>query len=187
MKKDYTDYTISGKALERHFDFNRALFEFHQLFNLDQKDERAIAILGGTFLDMALQHILYSFFPEDEKEVEKLFGQDQPLGTFSGKITICYCLGLIDRMVKDDLNLVRKIRNKFAHDLYATFEDEQIRGWTSALKFHIVGMMMEPPAGATPLQVFQVGVNQLITNLSGYISIGRAEKRIIRDNFSQFL
>ena len=49
---------LSGQPLERYFDFNAALLEFHNLFNLETKDERAIAILGGTFLEMALEHVL---------------------------------------------------------------------------------------------------------------------------------
>lgn len=44
------------------------------------------------------------------------------------------CLGLIYKPVRDDLNLVRKIRNEFAHNLYASFEDEKIESWCSGLK-----------------------------------------------------
>lgn len=174
---------ISGKALERNFDFNDALIEFHRLFNLEAKDERTIAILGGTFLEMALEHLLYAFLPEEEKEVKKLFEYNQPLGNFSNKISLSYCLGLINKTIKEDLNLVRKIRNKFAHDLYVTFEDDEIKSWCRGLKFHILSMMMRPPKGSTELQIFQVGVNQLITNLSGYISVCRVQKRKIKEDF----
>ena len=178
---------ITGKALERYFDFNEALAEFHKLFNIEKKDERTIAILGGTFLEMSLEHLLYAFLPDDEKEVKKLFEYNQPLGNFSNKIAISYCLGLIDKMVKNDLNLIRKIRNKFAHNLYSTFEDEEIKSWSNGLKFHIVSMMMKPPVGATSLEIFQVGVNQLISNLHGYISISRSKKRKIKGDFKKFL
>lgn len=77
----------NGKGLEKHFDFNEALLAFHNLFNLENKDERTIAILGGAFLEMALEHLLYAFFPEDEKEVNNLFEYNQPLGNFSNKIS----------------------------------------------------------------------------------------------------
>jgi len=88
------------KVTERNFEFNNALFEFHKLFNEEKKDERAIAIIGGTFSEMALEHVLRSFFPEDDKEVNKLFEFNQPLGNFSSKITLAYCLGLIDKLIK---------------------------------------------------------------------------------------
>lgn len=178
---------ITGKALERYFDFNDAMLEFHKLFNIEKKDERTIAIIGGTFLEMALEHLLRAFFPEDEKEVNRLFEYNQTLGDFSSKINLSYCLGLIDKLIMEDLHLARKIRNKFAHDLYVSFEDQQIKSWSRELKFHKVSMMMNPPVGATELQIFQVGVNQLISNLSGYISVSRVEKRKIRNDFNQFL
>lgn len=174
---------ISGKALERYFDFNEALYEFHKLFNLEKKDERTIAILGGTFLEMALEHLLHAFLPENEKEVRELFDFNKPLGNFSNKISISFCLGLIDRMIKSDLNLVRKIRNKFAHDLFVSFEDPEIKSWTMGLKFHIVSMMMKPPESIGELAIFQVGVNQLISHLHGCISISRGQRRTILDHF----
>ena len=177
---------ITGKVIQRDFDFNTALFEFHNLFNLEHKEERTITILGGTFLEMALEHTLRAFFPEDEKEVDKLFEYNQPLGTFSSKISMAYCLGLIDKMIKEDLTLVRKIRNRFAHDLFVNFEDQQIKSWCYNLKFHKVLMMTEPPRDATEIQIFQVGVNTLISHLSGCISIARGQKRKIKDKLRQF-
>ena len=109
------------------------------------------------------------------------------MGSFSNKISLSYSLGLIDKIINDDLNLVRKIRNKFAHDLYANFKNDQIKSWSRELKFHIISMTMKPPAKANELQIFQVGVNQLISHLHGCIAIGRSEKRQIKNNLKQFL
>jgi DNA-binding MltR family transcriptional regulator len=175
------------KITERYFEFNNALFEFHKLFNEEKKDERAISIIGGTFSEMALEHVLRSFFPEDDKEVDKLFEFNQPLGNFSSKITMAYCLGLIDKLIKRDLDLVRKIRNKFAHDLYTSFQDQQIKSWCNELKFHEISMMMKAPPEANELEIFQVGVNQIISHLSGLISSSKKEKRKIIDDLKQFL
>ncbi|WP_134090918.1 hypothetical protein [Olivibacter sp. XZL3] len=65
MERGY--YTLKGKAAERYFNQNDALREFHNLFTYESKDDRTIAILGGTFLEMILEHILYAFFPEGER------------------------------------------------------------------------------------------------------------------------
>ena len=177
------NYLLTGKAVERYFDLNKALFEFNNLFPYDGKDERSIAILGGTFLEMILEHILLAFLPEDEKEVNRLMEFNQPLGNFSNKIAMTYCLGLIDKVIKDDLNLIRKVRNKFAHDLYATFDDEQIKAWCKALKWHKISLMSDPPNEATTKDLFQVGVNTLISHLHGVVGIARSEKRSIRNTF----
>lgn len=171
----------------RYFEFNKALADFHQLFNLEEKDERSIALIGGTFCEMALEHVLKGFLPDNEKDVHKLFEFNQPLGSFSNKITMAFCLGIIDRLIRRDLDLIRKIRNKFAHDLYASFSDHQIKQWSCELKFHEISMMGKAPTDALELEIFQVGVNQLISHLSGLTSVNRSEKRAIKDSLKQFL
>lgn len=175
-------YIISGKELERYFDFNQALHDFNQLFTYNEKDDRTIVIIGGTFLEMVLEHILQAFLPENEKEVSKLFEYNNALGNFSNKINLAYCLGLIDFKIKEDLHRIRKIRNEFAHDMYATFENQKINDLCTSLQWHKIAMMMEAPASATSRDLYQVGVNTLISHLSGCIGIARNDKRKTRKN-----
>jgi hypothetical protein len=174
---------ISGKALERYFELNHALFEFSKLFNAGEKNDRAIAIVGATFLDILLEHTLRAFLVDNEKEVNKLLQPDQPLGTFSGKIMMVYCLGLIYKPVRDDLNLVRKIRNEFAHNLYASFEDEKIKSWCSGLRWHRIAYEANSPSDATARDLFQVGANQLVCYLNRVVGIARMQKRELDKNF----
>lgn len=183
MGDEYDKSVISGKELDRYFDFNDALYEFHRLFTYDEKDDRSIAIIGGTFLEIALENILRGFLPENDKEVEKLFGFNNALGNFSSKITMSYSLGLIEVIVKSDLHLVRKIRNEFAHDLYATFENKKVGDWCKALQWHKVAYIPNPPESATNRDLFQVGVNQIISQLHGCITMATNVKRNIRQNF----
>jgi DNA-binding MltR family transcriptional regulator len=168
--------TITGKALERYFALNDAEREFSFLFQ-EEKNERAAAIVGAAFLDTLLENILINFFIDDEKEVDKLLKNERPIGTYGSRISLAYCLGLIGKTIRDDLRLVGKIRNKFAHNLSVTFDDDPVRSWALALKWHETSMMMSAPEGATPSQFFQVGVNQLVTHLNGIVGIARMEKR----------
>jgi DNA-binding MltR family transcriptional regulator len=167
---------IRGRALERYFSLNDALREFAFLFQ-EEKNERAAAIVGAAFLDTLLENILINFFIDDEKEVDKLLKPERPVGTYGSRVALAYCLGLIGKVIRDDLRLIGKIRNKFAHDLSVTFDDDPIRSWVLALKWHEISMMMPAPKEATPSDVFQVGVNQLATHLNGIVSIARTEKR----------
>ena len=176
---DTASSQISGKAAERYFELNDALHEFSRLFQ-EEKNERAAAIVGGAFLDTLLEHILLSFLIEDEKEVQRLLDPDQPLGTYGNRVRVVYCLGLIGKVVRDDLRLVGKIRNRFAHDLHASFEDESIRSWCLSLKWHEHSMFMKAPEGSAVGDIYQVGVNQLVTHLSGIVSIARNQKRDVR-------
>lgn len=172
-------YLITGAALDRHFELENALFQFAQLFR-DEENDRALAIVGATFLDTQLEHLARSFLIEDQSEVDKLLSYDQPLGTFGNRIRMAYCLGLISKTIRDDLRLVAKIRNRFAHDLDCSFGDDPIRSWAVEMKWHRTAFMT-PPEGATPRDLFHVGVNQLVGHLGGLVSLARFDKRKIRN------
>jgi DNA-binding MltR family transcriptional regulator len=122
---------------------------------------------------------LKAFLPEKDKIVNELFEFNQPLGNFSNKINLCYSLGLIDKIVKDDLNMIRKIRNNFAHELNISFNDENIKSLSNEIKWHKLFYAI-PPEESTSRDLFQVGVLQLISHLGGVISIARGEKRKIK-------
>lgn len=155
----------------------QVLLQFHKLFNEGgEADERAIAIVGATFLDEILVKVLSSFLVEDEKECQKLLGYDKAMGTFASRVTAAYCLGLICKTVRDDLRIVGKIRNRFAHELLTSFDGAPIRGWCYDLRWHEFSMMMKAPGDAAPRDIFQVSVNQLISHLNGHAELARARR-----------
>lgn len=176
---EYDPYWITGKDLERYFSLEDALLEFSRLFKHDETNDRALVIVGAAFLDMLLEHILISFLVDDPKEVAEMLRYDQPLGTYGNRIRAAYCVGLINKTIRDDLRLVGKVRNRFAHDLYASFEDQQIQSWCVALRWHRTAYI-EPPSGVSERDLFHVGVNQLVCHLNGVVSIARGEKRMSR-------
>ena len=171
-------HLIVGKDLERYWRLHDVLASFHMMFNEQQStDDRTIAIIAASYLDELLEHILVSFMVDDEKEMKRLVSFDGPMGTYSSRTTSAYCLGLIPSTVRDDLRTVGKIRNKFAHQLEASFDVEPIRAWCFSLKWHEFSMMMKPPEGATAKDIFKVGVNQLISYLNGIVGVARLERR----------
>lgn len=174
------DNIISGDAQHRHFKLTETLIEFSKLFKYDNGDDRSIVIVGATFIETIMEHILRAFYPENDKEVEALFSPEQILGTYGSKIRMLYCLGLIDKVIMSDLRLVGKIRNQFAHNLYASFSDQRIESWCRDLKWHKISMFMDPPPNVTARDIYQVGINQLITHLNGTISIARGSKITIK-------
>jgi hypothetical protein len=86
-------------------------------------------------------------------------------------------------VIKNDLNVVRKVRNRFAHELNVSFEDEQIRSWCSELRWHKIALFQEAPREATARDIYQVGVNQLIAHLGRRVGIARQQKRQILDSY----
>ena len=168
---------LTEKEADQHFRLTEMLFEFARLFDHGEENDRAIAIVGPAFLDTLLTEMLTNFLIDDEKEVRGLIKPEGHLGAFGAKVSACYCLGLIGVIIKSDLRLVAKIRNRFAHDLRATFSDSQIVSWCQALEWHKESLFQNPPDGATTRDLFQVGVNQLVSHLNGLVGLARFHKR----------
>jgi DNA-binding MltR family transcriptional regulator len=77
--------------------------------------DRILAIVGAAYLDSLLEELLRAIFLEDREEADRLLGFDRPLGSNGSRYQLAYCLGLITENQRDDLKLIAKIRNAFAH------------------------------------------------------------------------
>jgi hypothetical protein len=97
-----------------------------------QTSDRATALVLGAILEQGLELAILSHCvlgwntPESESEQRKLFGggEDAPIN-FAVKIRLAYALGVYGPNTRDDLDLMRHIRNLFAHDRgHLTFNDE---------------------------------------------------------------
>ena len=75
-------------------------------------------LVGAAILEERLTRIFQVLFDSKQaprKLQESIFDSNGPLSTFSAKIKLAYSLGLIDRSSFEDLETVRRIRNRFAH------------------------------------------------------------------------
>jgi DNA-binding MltR family transcriptional regulator len=104
--------------------------------------DRAAAVLSAAYLDHLLERLIAAAMALEYKQVDGLLYRDGygPLGTFSAKISVAYCLGLLDRNQRSDLDIIRYVRNRFAHrftDL--TFEHSEIADRCLNLKGAHVG------------------------------------------------
>lgn len=81
--------------------------------------DRSCVIVAAAYLDELLGYIFKLFLtsPSSEKEDKELFSGYGPLSTFSSKIVVSYRLGLISAYEYKTLQIIRKIRNSFAHDI----------------------------------------------------------------------
>lgn len=101
---------------------------------INDESPRGKVLVAGGFLEEHLKEILLAFFADCPQSAALLDGGNTPLGTFGARITACYALGLITKNEHDDLQLVRRIRNDFAHDLRATFKRAAIANRCRELK-----------------------------------------------------
>jgi hypothetical protein len=81
------------------------------------ESDRATAVLFGSFVETALEKLLLSLMRPNlnADERTKLFGFEGLFGTFSSKIIGGYALKVIGPVTYADLNLIKLLRNEFAH------------------------------------------------------------------------
>jgi DNA-binding MltR family transcriptional regulator len=107
----------SSKKLKKISRENIAPEEFKDfLDNLSTEGDRGAAILAATMLEALLEELLTTKMrPLNKSQKSVLFDGDSPLATFSAKIKIAHAFSIISDDVCANLDLIREIRNAFAH------------------------------------------------------------------------
>lgn len=99
------------------------------------ESDRGCALIAAAYLDDLLLALLRKALVDDRKAFEELVGANRPLGSFSSRITVANCLGLLSPQVHRDLNRVRRIRNGLAHcRAPVSFEDQSVSDLCSQLE-----------------------------------------------------
>lgn len=103
----------------------------HLFEAFDKESDRGLALVTAEFFDATLERLLRARFAPGLKKrpklMEPLFVGFGPLSTFSAKIRIGYGADLLQDWMASDLDLVRRIRNEFAHSLASkTFQDPEV-------------------------------------------------------------
>ena len=152
------------------------------LNEFDAESDRAAAVLAAAFLDEQIKSLIEDFFVDDSKEVDRLLGINRPLGGFSSRIHVAFCMGLLSRDELHDLRIIRDIRNKFAHRLHGlTFEDEWVRQKCDALK--LPGTAPEWPIHKGARNPFTVASALLTVNLVRRGAQFQHERRVVPRSF----
>lgn len=84
---------------------------------------RASALVAAALLDSNLEDLLRAFLVPDRSEVETVLGTS--MKSFGARIRACYCLGLLSPDECHDLRIIKSVRNYFAHNLYASFDEPE--------------------------------------------------------------
>jgi hypothetical protein len=87
---------------------------------------RAVVLLSASLAELGLELALKKILRND-KSTADLFDFESPLGTFSGKAKLAFALKIFETMTRHDLELIRHLRNGFAHSRHPlTFETEEV-------------------------------------------------------------
>jgi hypothetical protein len=99
--------------------------------------DRATGVLLASFVENGLNTFLRAQTRPSFSEYDKglLFGMNSPLGTFSAKIIAAYSFNWFGPDTRHDLNLIRVLRNGFAHSRNSfTFETPQVAAVCAQLR-----------------------------------------------------
>lgn len=88
-------------------DYQTFVTEYHG------ESDRSAIVMAGSFVEHYLATYIRHFMVSDE-EVERLF-EFGPLSSFAARINIAHGFGLISNEHRHDLNIIKDIRNRFAH------------------------------------------------------------------------
>jgi hypothetical protein len=106
-KQTLRDYTRGTPSEEDTKYFNAAM---------DAPSDMASAILQAIQLEHALEtSIIIRLNRRDEETLELLSKDNGALGTFFSKIGLAYAMGVYDANDMEYFNVIRRIRNAFAH------------------------------------------------------------------------
>jgi DNA-binding MltR family transcriptional regulator len=100
-----------------------------------QASDRTAAIVLGSLVERTVEQRILAALPRhDEKTAERLLARDGPLSSFYGKNQLGYALGAYDETILHQVEIIRRVRNVFAHSVLPIhFETQEIIDQVSKL------------------------------------------------------
>jgi DNA-binding MltR family transcriptional regulator len=87
-----------------------------QLMALHRQTHAGMVIAASAKIENVLEKLLLAYMrPLNKKERARLFRGYGPLSSFAAKTDMAYALKMIHQPMFDGLNILRRLRNEFAH------------------------------------------------------------------------
>jgi len=90
------------------------------------ESDRGMVLIATSFLDELLKRTLMAFQIEHRRSTQLVDGFAAPLGDMATRTAATFALGLISGQEADEADNLRRVRNRFAHDIHVSFDDEAI-------------------------------------------------------------
>jgi len=107
----------------------------HVISELHSTSDRAAAIVGGSLVEIALQHALVAVLHRNKKVTDEIFRPTGAVGAFESKIHLGMLTGIYGPLACRDLLTIKNIRNAFAHKVeIRDFTHQCVRDWVANLR-----------------------------------------------------
>ncbi len=135
---------------------------------LQGESPRAAVVIAGAFLDEQLRQLILASFSKNRSVALDLVGSennfDRPLSSFGSRINLAFCLGIINKIIYEDLHTIRKIRNKYAHQLHNySWDEPEIVNWCKILNHSKMIVNINPNIAKSHNELFILAVVQIST------------------------
>jgi hypothetical protein len=97
------------------------------LRELNKESDRGCVMVACSCLDELLRRILLAFLVEVPTSADLVEGFNAPLGTMSTRTAAAYSLGLIHEREFKELEILRRVRNRFAHGVHVSFDMQYVK------------------------------------------------------------
>jgi hypothetical protein len=112
------------------------LAEFQQVLGeINAESPRGRVMVATAMLDDLLGQAIAARLIDCPEAGKLLDGFNAPLGSLSTRIVASLALGVISRREHDDLQVIRRIRNDFAHRTGISFDDGSVKDRCALLSF----------------------------------------------------
>lgn len=152
------------------------LAEFRSLLAEIQKESpRGQVLVASAMLDEQLARTIKARLVQSKEADKLLDGFNAPLGSFSARIVAALSLGVISPREFDDLQIIRKIRNEFAHRMGVSFDDSDIKDRAMLLRYAAqdYGDVVVNPQGRFTTAAVALILN--LTNRPHYVGLKRVQ------------
>jgi hypothetical protein len=132
----------------------------------NNESDRGKALVAAAQLDGMLEDILRAFLIDCPSSTRLFETPNAPLTSFYNKINLARSLGLISPDEHSALDLVRKVRNEFAHSVSVSFDDTKVTKLCMMLEFGLGELRRrEDPVLADPRTRFSMSASSLVSSL----------------------
>ena len=151
---------------------NKPLFK--KKFGVDE-----IMLFGSYARDEATPESDIDILIDSDETKNLLKGIHAPFGTLSSRIFACYALGLIEQAEFDEMETIRKIRNKLAHNWdNISFESDSVKHLTEKLPWR--GPEEYEPDASTKDR-FCTAMSMLMVDLVWRTRLVKKERRVLKE------
>jgi mannitol operon repressor len=105
------------------------------LAEFQNETDRGAALVGAALIDDRLDRLLRSHLCDCKATSELLDGGMAPIGSLSARIRLAHALGLIADHERAECDVIRKVRNAFAHRMHGlTFAAQDVNDLCQTLR-----------------------------------------------------